>query len=221
MCGRFALYAPASRIAEIFDLIEPVDLSPRYNIAPTDQIPIVVASEAGRKLGLVRWGLQPFFLQGKSGPPLINARAETLLQKPMFRRPLAQQRCLVPADAFYEWERVGKERKPWMFAMRDDSVFAMAGLWESTRDEDGARKGSVAVITTGSNSLVGKIHDRMPAIVHRDDWSAWLDRDNVDPEPWIAKLVPFPAEAMIARRVDPRVNNVKNDDLACIAPFAG
>lgn len=221
MCGRFALYTPASRIAEIFDLIEPIDLTPRYNVAPTNQIPIVIASDSGRKLGMVRWGLQPFFLKDKPGPPLINARAETLLQKPMFRRPLTHHRCLVPADGFFEWERVGKVRKPWLFAMADGDVFAMAGLWESTRGDDGARQSSVAIITTDSNALVVPIHDRMPVIVHRDDWSAWLDRDNVDAEGWIAKLVPFPAEAMRAVRVDPRVNNVKNDDSGCVAPFAG
>lgn len=216
MCGRFALFTPASRIAEIFDAIEPLDVAPRWNVPPTDPIVAVIANDAGvRRLGLVRWGLQPFFLKDKKGPPLINARAETLLAKPMFRSAFAARRCLVPADGFYEWEKVGKERRGWFFGRKDREPLAMAAIYETIKDEAGERHGSAAVITCGANELVAPIHDRMPVILPRSEWAGWLDRSDQDAEHWLAHMVPLPASQMRRFRVGPAVNSVKNDTPEC------
>lgn len=217
MCGRFALFTPASRIAEIFDAIEPLDVAPRWNVPPTDPIVAVIATETGaRRLGLVRWGLVPFFLKDKKGPPLINARAETLLTKPMFRSAFAARRCLVPADGFFEWQKVGKERRGWFITRKDREPFAMAAIYETIKDDAGARHGSAAVLTCGANELVAPIHDRMPVILAASDWSGWLDRSDHDAEHWLAKLVPLPAEEMVRYRVGPAVNSVKHDTPDCV-----
>ncbi len=216
MCGRFALFTPASKIAEIFDAIEPLEVAPRWNVPPTDAIVAVIANDAGvRRLGLVRWGLVPFFLKDKKGPPLINARAETLLTKPTFRSAFASRRCLVPADGFYEWEKVGKERRGWFICRKDREPFAMAAIYETIKDDAGARSGSAAVITCEANELVAPIHDRMPVILPRPAWVGWLDRADHDAEHWLAQLKPFPGGEMLRYRVGPLVNSVVNDTPEC------
>jgi putative SOS response-associated peptidase YedK len=218
MCGRFALYTPAARIAEIFEVVEPLDVAARWNVPPTDPIvAVMIARDGQRRMGMVRWGLQPFFLKDKKGPPLINARAETLVSKPMFRSAFSDRRCLVPADGFYEWERVGKERRGWFIGRKDREPFAMAALYETVKDEAGERHGSAAIITCEANELVAPIHDRMPVILPRSEWAAWLDRSDHDVEYWLSKLKPLPSADLIRYRVGPAVNSVKNDIPECAA----
>lgn len=222
MCGRFALYTPASRIAEVFEVLDPVDdLPARFNVAPTDPVPVVLENKEGvRKLGMVRWGLIPWFQKDAppKGPPLINARAETVATKPAFRDAFRRKRCLVPADGFYEWRKDGKERLPYLFRRKDHGLLALAGVWDSFTNADGERVGSCAVLTTDANALVAPLHDRMPAILHPGDWAEWLSRDEADFDRWRDRLAPYPAEEMERIRVDKRVNSVKNDDSSLIEP---
>lgn len=220
MCGRFALYSPASKIAEVFEVLEPIEVKPRWNVAPTDAVLTIVQrqSDGQRRMGMMRWGLQPWFMRDQKGPPMINARSETIGSKPAFRQAFQQKRCIVPADGFFEWKKEGKSRIPYFFQRKDGRPLALAGLWDSWKDDDDVRHPSCTVLTTGPNALVEPLHDRMPVILHEADWGDWLMPRGEDLAEWKERLVAFPAEEMTVTRVSPRVNSVKNDDESCIVP---
>ncbi len=218
MCGRYELHSHPQVIALLAGLGTPPELLPRYNIAPTQNGLIVRAdTHGGREAAFAHWGLIPFWAKEKDlGARLINARAESLAEKPAFRQAFKKRRCLVPADGFYEWQGPPGQKQPWHIGMADDGPFTMAGLWECWRDPAGALLESYTIITTAANAMVQRLHERMPAILAPTDYAAWLDPANDTPN---ALLTPYPAEKMRAYAVSRRVNNVKNDDPACAAPL--
>jgi putative SOS response-associated peptidase YedK len=228
MCGRFTSTVAPGDLAAYFEVDEVVaeDLGPRWNVAPTDEVYAVAesASSRQRRLGTFRWGLVPFFAKDASGGArMINARAETLLEKPAFRRPFERFRCLVPADGFYEWQAVeGRTRKqPWYFRRKDGDVLAFAGLWSVWRPQRGSDEGrivSCSIITGAPNELVQPIHDRMPVMLPPSAWAEWLDPANDDVDALRELLVPAPAELFEATPVIDAVSNVRNDGPHLLEP---
>ena len=224
MCGRYRLARKKEILAETFDVDvdDDVEWSPRYNVAPDQDVP-VVRQDAGqplRSISLVRWGLIPSWSKvAKAGYKMINARAETVAETPAFRDPFRSRRCLILADGFYEWAKEGKQRSPFCFSMADDSVFAFAGIWDRWRNPDKEWIETCSIITTSANTLLSGIHDRMPVIMMRENYDLWLDPGFEKTDDLLDLLKPFPADAMRHHRVSTRVNSVKNDDLACAEEF--
>ncbi len=230
MCGRFTLRAPASVIAEQFALFELPLFMRRFNIAPTQPVPVVrmqpatVAagpgeglSAARREFVLLRWGLIPSWAKEPSiGNRMINARAETVSEKPAYRAAFRRRRCLVVADGFYEWQRAGRARQPYFIRMRDDSPFAFAALWEAWEGADHSYIESCTILTTEPNDLMRPIHDRMPVILPPEHYAAWLDPACEDAASLQPLLRPNPADVMRAEPVSTYVNNPKHDDSRCI-----
>jgi putative SOS response-associated peptidase YedK len=229
MCGRFTLRTPLSVLAEqfLFDLGEvPTDfgLVPRYNIAPTQTIVAVrqPAEGAPRQLALLHWGLIPSWAKdAKLASSMINARSETLAEKPAFRTAFARRRCLILADGYYEWQAVGKKKLPLLFHRRDGRPFAFAGLWERWRgpaglDGDAPPLESCTIVTTAASELSAHVHDRMPAILDPVDYDLWLDPAVQDKSRLLGLLRPYTGDELVAEPVSTRVNSVKNDDPGCI-----
>lgn len=220
MCGRFALRAELERLAELYAVMERPNLPPRFNVAPTDPVAVVRAgADASRHLATLRWGLiLPWSDGGGKGPPLINARAETVATKSSFRDSFAQRRCLVLADGFYEWQKNEDGSKQAYFMTRgDDEVFAFAGLWTRwTPRGGGVATDSCCIVTTVASEALAPIHHRMPVILDRAGEDHWLD-PTAGPDDLAGLL--GPAEDIAARPVSPHVNKVANDDAACVAPF--
>jgi putative SOS response-associated peptidase YedK len=221
MCGRFALKTPPKTIQEHFSLPGTVELSPRYNIAPSQAIAVVrhLPGKRFRQLDMLRWGLIPHWAKDiKIGYKMINARAETLAQKPSFRAAFQKRRCLVIADGFYEWAHSGKAKQPMYVHLKNGVVFGFAGLWESWHSPGGSTVESCTIITTSANELIREIHDRMPVILRSEQYETWLQDST--PEHFLQQLLmPYPAEAMEAYRVSPEVNSPTNDTPACIKPI--
>jgi putative SOS response-associated peptidase YedK len=221
MCGRFTLTVSARVLAEVFDAPEPAGLSPRYNIAPTQQVLVARAGEGGRELTRVRWGLVPHWADDLSiGARMINARGETVASKPAFRSALKHRRCLIPADGFYEWKKVGAGKQPHLIRFADARPFAFAGLWERWLPQDGgAPVDSCTIITTTPNELVRSLHDRMPVILPPSAFDEWL-RPEPLPGPRLEELlVPCPDAEMEAFPVSRRVNSPADDGPECVAPL--
>jgi putative SOS response-associated peptidase YedK len=220
MCGRFTLRTSGVVLAEFFGLAEVPPLQPRYNIAPTQPVPVVrmAPEQEGRELVLLRWGLIPSWADDPSiGNRLINARADTVAAKPAFRSAFRRHRCLVVADGFYEWQKLDGKKQPYFIRLRDDRPFAFAGLWEHW-DRGGGPVESCTILTTEANERVGAIHDRMPVILDPRDHDLWLDPDMQDPKQLQPLLGPYPGEAMTAYPVGTLVNNPRNDDPKCVEP---
>lgn len=221
MCGRYSLSASGEKLAEQFQLAEIPELAPRYNIAPTQEVAVVRQCAEGRQLALLRWGLIPSWAKDpRSGARMINARAETVAEKPAFRSAFVRRRCLVPADGFYEWKRTAGGKQPFFFQMRDGRPLAFAGLWEQWKSPDGGQIESYTILTTDANELLRPVHDRMPVILPPAAYDLWLDPDVQKPDVLLALLHPYPEEAMTAYPVSMRVNSPANDDPQCIAPIA-
>lgn len=221
MCGRFALTAPASAIAEIFQVDVLPDVLPRYNVAPTTRVACVVQEDGERALKELRWGLIPSWAKDrKIAYKTINARAETVASKPAFRSAFKRRRLLVLADGFYEWQRAGKTKIPHLVQLDDARPFGMAGLWESWTDpETGEEVPTCTIITTSGNELMKPIHDRMPVILPERSWDLWLDATVDDKEVLQELLVPYPADEMRERRVSSDVGNVKNKGPEVQGPY--
>jgi putative SOS response-associated peptidase YedK len=217
MCGRFSIAAPEGPIENRFDVDIGFNYTPRFNCAPTQNIPVISNQEPG-KLNLFRWGLIPVWAKDKKiGNSLINARAETVNEKPAFRNSFRRKRCLVPADGFYEWKRTAaKQKTPYRIMMKDRSLFAMAGIWDSWKDKEGEIIHSFSIITTTPNDLMRDIHDRMPVILDRKDEKTWLHEN--DQDVLIQLLKPFPAELMKAHPVSTLVNSPANDTAEVMIP---
>lgn len=217
MCGRYSRRRNADRLAAEFDAEADVqmDLPPSYNVAPGQECPIIVSKD--RKIEVMRWGLVPSWSKSDAGfATRINACGETLTEKSSYRPILARQRCLIPADGFYEWQKPFKQ--PFFFKLRGDETFAFAGLWDSWEKPDGATLKTFTLITTSPNELVAQVHDRMPAILERKDWDAWLDPETLIADA-MAMLKPYPASAMESHPVRPLVNSVKNDGPQLVEPI--
>jgi putative SOS response-associated peptidase YedK len=220
MCGRFTLRTPASAVAEQFGLAEILPLEPRFNIAPTQTVAVVRQSResrGARELVWMRWGLIPGWADDPAiGNRMINARAETAAQKPAFRQAFRRRRCLLVADGFYEWQRVGKRKQPYYLRMRDERPFGMAGLWETWRSPEDETIRSCTILTTEANSLVVAVHDRMPVIIDAADYDRWLDPAIEDPDELTPLLYPYSSNAMVAYPVGDRVNKPGNDGPGCV-----
>ena len=223
MCGRYTLRASWTEIVRLFGLKAPAKflaMPPRYNIAPLQEVPIVRPTPDGdREIVTARWGLIPASSRvPETKIPLVNARAETIMAETAFKTAFQRRRCLVPADGFYEWQAVeGGGRQPHLFGMIGGDPFAIAGIWEPWKGPDGLVI-SFAMVTTSPNRLVSRIHDRMPAILDEADWDAWLNL-GTRPGEAMKMLQSFPAEAMMAYKVDQRVTALTNDDPQCVEPL--
>ncbi len=196
------------------------ELSPRYNIAPSQPVAAVRAGEGGaRELTLLQWGLIPSWAKDPAiGSRMINARAETAAEKPSFRAAMKRRRCLIPASGFYEWARVGAAKQPFFIRMKEGRPFALAGLWEQWCGEDGSELETCAILTTSPNEMTAKIHPRMPVIIAPGDYGRWMDPANEKPGTLEPLLRPYPAGEMEAHTVSRHVNNPRNDEPACIEP---
>jgi putative SOS response-associated peptidase YedK len=217
MCGRYRLTAKERYLRDHFGLDEDVGWPPRWNIAPTQQVPTIRqdARAPRRSWAMVRWGLIPSWAKDASiGFRTINAQSETAAEKPAFRDAMRSRRCLVPADGFYEWKKLGpKEKQPYNLGLADDGIFAFAGLWEIWRDRAAAQNvETCTVLTTSANSLVADVHNRMPVILSREDYDQWLDPGVTDPARVADLLKPFDARLMRCFPVSNRVSRIENDD---------
>jgi putative SOS response-associated peptidase YedK len=217
MCGRFARRSTQQVLADWFG-VELEDMpwfAPSFNVAPQSTQPVVRVSRdsGGREFSLMRWGLVPFWAKdAKFGYSTINARAEEAPTKPAYREAFKKRRCLVPADAFYEWKRLdAKTKQPFVIALKSGEPYGFAGLWESWRPKQGDPLETFTILTTDPNELMQSIHNRMPVILEPRDYNRWLDSANPQTPP-VDLLRPFPAEKMLAWPVTDRVGNVRNND---------
>jgi putative SOS response-associated peptidase YedK len=218
VCGRYSIVAKAEEIAERFSVEVLPSYLPHYNAAPSQLLP-VITSESPRGVSTFYWGLVPQLAGNKSvSERIINVRAETILQKPVFRNALKNQRCLVPADGFYEWKKLGKKTTiPYRFIRKDKSLFAFAGIWEEYEDLNGTTLHTFSILTTEPNEVVSPIHDRMPVILSPQAEKIWLAPNTAEAE-LVNVLKAFPAQEMESYTVSHRVNSVKNDDHYLLMP---
>jgi putative SOS response-associated peptidase YedK len=222
MCGRYALYSDADTLAARFGLSAAADIRPRYNIAPSQEIPAIRCSPAdgGRALGWLRWGLVPPWAESlATGYSMINARAETVADKPAFLNAFRHRRCLIPADGYYEWQQTAGGKQPYYIHLEDRAPMAFAGLWETWRDPRGKPLESCAIIVIGANARLRAIHDRMPVILPPHAYERWLAPDSTDPAGLTELLLPYPAEALEAYPIGTRVNNPGNEGPGCLEPL--
>jgi putative SOS response-associated peptidase YedK len=219
MCGRYTLTASPEAVQQAFNLDSvPVGLAPRYNIAPTQPIP-VITNQSPHALTFVTWGLIPSWAKDVSmAAQLINARAETLAEKPSFRSAYKYRRCLIPADGFYEWLKEGKTKRPQYIYRRDRALFAFAGLWERWQSPDGSEILSATIITTEPNATVAPLHHRMAVILDPADYAAWLDT-STKPAVLQAMLRPAPDDLLTYHEVSPLVNDARADVPEMIEPY--
>jgi putative SOS response-associated peptidase YedK len=212
MCGRFAITSPPEAVRSFFRYAEQPNFPPRYNIAPTQPIPLVIARGGARHFFLARWGFLPGFVkEPQKFALLINARAETLAEKPSFRAALRRRRCLVPADAWYEWRANLKGPKtPFLLRRAGGGLLAMAGLWETYLDPSGAEIDTACIVTTGANGATVAIHDRMPALIEPQDFDEWLNPDETVAPP-LKLLRPAPEDMIEFFAISPLVNRAGND----------
>ncbi len=219
--GRYTLAADPRKIEERFGVsLSELAYASRYNIAPNQEA-LTVTEEGGRRAGLMRWGLIPFWAKDPSiGQRMINARAETLMERPAFRTALLKQRCLVVADGFYEWATLAGRKVPMRIVLKSGEPFAFAGLWERWKAPSGEVVRSCTIITTTPNAVMERIHNRMPVMLPSEAEPLWLDQGVQDPEMLMKVLAPFSASKMEAYQVSTLVNSPKNDVPECIARLA-
>jgi putative SOS response-associated peptidase YedK len=227
MCGRFTLNQSSSALAEFFCIDNIPDLATQYNIAPTQKVATVLHNPETnqRQFHQLTWGLIPGWMKDpKMGVKLINARSETVAEKPAFRAAFHHRRCLVLADGFYEWKRENGQKQPFYFRLSDGQPFAFAGLWERWRspqhNSDGEEIRSCTILTTTANELVQPIHERMPVILAPQDYDLWLNSQMPTSEALQQLLCPYPAEAMTAYPVSRLVNNSRQNSSECIIPLS-
>lgn len=218
MCGRYSLQKTPSESVVVYQGEQSALMGPRYNVAPTNWMPVIPMSDPGH-VYYYRWGLVPHWAKDeKVGFRMINARAETVLEKPAFRTPMRRGRCLVPADGFYEWKRTEAGKQPYRITLSDEEMFYFAGLYDCWQSPEGKAIWTYTIITTEPNELMVDIHDRMPVILPRAQTKRWLNPQE-QAEMLQPLLVPYPAEAMNAYPVSPAVGNVRNDRPDLIDPY--
>jgi putative SOS response-associated peptidase YedK len=218
MCGRFSLTQSTEAIADSFELENLPDLSPRYNIAPSQPIATVI-QESERQFQWMQWGLIPSWAKDPSiGNKLINARAETVSEKPSFRSAFKRRRCLIVADGFYEWQKVEGRKQPYYIQRQDGKPFAFAGLWERWQPPTGEEIVTCTIVTTSANALMQPIHERMPVILLLDSYDRWLDPNESDRKLLQDLLQPCASEVLKAFPISSTVNNPANDNPDCIVP---
>ena len=216
MCARFTLRSPADLLAERFGLLQVPSLTPRFNIAPSQLIPVIGAKAGGgRGLAMFKWGFIPHWAQDDKGMKPVNARAETVATTPMFSESFRRRRCIVPADGFYEWRTVNKKKMPVHFRLKDGSLFGFAGVWDVCNGPSG-KVFTTAIITTTPNDLTRTAHDRMPVILARDDEATWLDPSIEDASQLQLLLRSYPADAMEMQQVNPALNKPSFEGPECL-----
>jgi len=222
MCGRYRLSRRKQIIEEHFDSADwQDDWSPRFNIAPTQPVPVIRQhpKESRRDLSLMRWGLIPSWAKDTSGAArMINARGETAHTLPAFRDAMKLRRCLVPADGFYEWAKTAKAKQPYCFEVNDGALFAFAGLWDRWKDTGGNWVKTCSILTTTPNAVTAPIHDRMPVIIDPDAYDLWLDPGMQNVAAISELLKPYGARQMRCYPISNRINHVANDDVECSRP---
>lgn len=211
MCGRYSLSKSKIELEERFKAEMLADFKPRYNIAPTQLVP-VITSDAPKGFSFFYWGITPDFGQNKPvAQKLINAKAETVHEKISFKNTFQRRRCLIPTDGFFEWKRLGKKTKiPYRFTLREEEIFSFAGIWEEYETVTGEIQHTFLILTTSPNEVVADVHDRMPLILSRESEKKWLDKYSSETE-LLNLLKPYPAELMLHYTVSPLVNSVQND----------
>lgn len=220
MCGRYSITTAPEALRRLFDVETTLNLEPRYNLGPTQAAPVIRLEPAGRSLAMVRWGLVPSWAKDVSvGARMINARAETVAEKPAFRAAFRRRRCLVPADGFYEWASADGEKQPYRVVRRDRAPFAFAGLWELWEGTgEGSALETFTIVTTEANEAIRHIHHRMPVmLLSRDRQDLWLAESEAEAA---SVMVPCDPAAIEAYPVDRRVGNIRNDDPALVEPAA-
>jgi putative SOS response-associated peptidase YedK len=219
MCGRYAITTAPEAIRQLFGYPEQPNFPPRFNVAPTQPIPIVRLDQGERHFALVRWGLIPGWVEDpKTFSLVINARSDNVLTKPAFRNAMRYRRCLIPADGFYEWQEVGAaQRRPFFVRRKDGAPFAFAGLWETWSGPNGEEMETAAIVTTEANRALRAIHPRMPVMLAPEAFAMWLDCRNVDAETASALLVPAPDHVVEVYPVSAAVNKHANDDASLTA----
>jgi len=218
MCGRYRLSRRKQLVEEYFDSTGEDDWSPRYNIAPTQLVPVIRQhpKEPVRQLSLMKWGLIPSWSKDTSGAAsMINARSETAATKPAFRDPIRFRRCLVPADAFYEWRRTEKSKQPFCFEVNGGELFAFAGIWDGWKNAEGQWIKTCSILTTTPNAVTSGVHDRMPVILDRESYDLWLDPGMTNVQVISDLMKPCDARLMRCYPVSMRVNSTANDDAEC------
>ncbi len=222
MCGRFKLSHRKQIIEEYFDAADwQDDWNPRYNIAPTQPVPVIRQhpKEPIRQISTMRWGLIPHWSNdASSAASTINARSETAATKPAFRDPLKFRRCLIPSDGFYDWMRNGTSKQPYCFEVNDGELFPFAGLWDGWKNPEGQWVKTCSILTTSPNAVTSAVHDRMPVILPKDHYYAWLDPGMTDVQVVSEFLKPFDPSLMRCYPVSTRINRVENDDVECSRP---
>jgi len=221
MCGRYVITSAPEAIRALFRYPEQPNFPPRYNVAPTQPIPIVRLTEGKRQFALVRWGLLPSWVKDpKAFTLVINARGESVLDKPAFRNAMKRRRCLIPADGFYEWQAGGARKQPYFIRPKSGAPMAFAGLWECWTGPNGEELETAAIVTTGANRALGPIHARMPVVVAPDAFDLWLNCAEVDAETAAALIAPAPDDLFEAYPVSTDVNRVANDNAKLLEPLA-
>jgi putative SOS response-associated peptidase YedK len=219
MCGRFTQTSSSSEIAKAFDLAQVPPLEPKYNIAPTQQVAAIIRSnpDSDREFKELRWGLIPHWAKDQSiGNKLINARAETVAEKPSFRSAFRHSRCLIIADGFYEWKRLEDGKQPFYIQRQDSLPFAFAGLWTTWQPQGGETMNTCTIITTEANEIMQPIHDRMPVILESIDYDLWLDPSVQKPELLQPLLQPYNSDKLKTYPVSTKVNNPRHDNSECL-----
>jgi putative SOS response-associated peptidase YedK len=219
MCGRYAITSAPEAIRRLFGYVEQPNFPPRYNVAPTQPIPIVRLVDGKRRFALVRWGLVPSWVKDpKAFALLINARGESVNDKPAFRNAMKYRRCLIPADGFYDWQRQGKGGRPFYVSRKGGGPFAFAGLWETWSGPNGEEMESAAIVTTGASRLIAHIHERMPVMLEPEAFDLWLDCGKVDAQTASVLIAPAREDRLQLHEVSVAVNAVANDDASLIEP---
>ncbi len=224
MCGRYTQTCSGEAIAQTFELQHIPDLQPRYNIAPTQAVSAIAQNEESRAYRIFQWGLVPSWSKDPSiGSRMINARSETAAEKPSFRAPFKRRRCLIIADGFYEWQRSANAqsgpKQPYYIQLKTRSLFGFAGLWDAWESGDGSYLETCTILTTEPNDLMQPIHNRMPVIVHPEDYDLWLDPSLQEGDRLQSLLRPYETDAMQLYPVSKTVNSPRNETPACIEPW--
>lgn len=219
MCGRFTITVSFEELLlrYMLDPISPPFHTPRYNVAPGQLVPAIINDGSANRIGQLKWGLVPSWASDeKGGYKMINARSETLLEKPAFKKLIVRKRAIIPADGFYEWQQIGAKKQPMRIMLKNKEIFSMAALFDTWLAPDGRKISTFSVITTTPNRLMEPIHNRMPVILPREEEQRWLDRNNEDTSALLSLLKPYPDEEMLAYPVSSKVGNVKNESVNCI-----
>lgn len=216
MCGRYSLITDVTQLRELFEFIgAAINLQPHWNISPTQDAPVIRLENGARRLSMLRWGLVPYWAENASiGSRMINARGETVAEKPAFKAAYRARRCLVIADGFYDWPEYGEDKRPMLFRKRDGGPFAFAGLWESWVPKEGGVLETFTIVNCAAGPFMARIHSRTPVVLAPQDYAAWLDVTN-DPQ---GLIKPPPDDLFTATRVSTYVNKPAHDDANCFTP---